>query len=258
MNNLNRLFRERIGFPLDEKLTFERLDTVLELAAKTIPFENIRVISGETAPITGEDLTEKILNRREGGLCYEINSLLYLFLVDNGFDVVLTRAVVYNLEAGDYYTFGRTHATILLTHGSSRYIVDSGFGGNLPMKPVPLDGETVSSSNGEFRIGKESGEAGNYVLELRLKHKDQQFRKGYAFYSDRPITDVVDFDEIQTIIVEHPDSTFNKKPLLSKLTDTGSLSLTDTTFTRWENGVMTKEQVDKEQFERLKEEHFIK
>lgn len=51
-------------------------------------------------------------------------------------------------------TIGRTHVTILLKHEGQIYLIDTGFGGNLPLKPVPLNGETVISQNGEFRIKK--------------------------------------------------------------------------------------------------------
>lgn len=41
MSNLNLLFRERIGFPINKNITFEDLDIILEKTAKTIPFENL-------------------------------------------------------------------------------------------------------------------------------------------------------------------------------------------------------------------------
>jgi N-hydroxyarylamine O-acetyltransferase len=81
-------------------------------------------------------------------------SILYLFLIENGFNAVLTRGVVFNNDTQAYLTHGRTHVTILLTHEEQTYVIDTGFGGNLPLKPVPLTGETLATSNGEFRIKK--------------------------------------------------------------------------------------------------------
>jgi arylamine N-acetyltransferase len=39
----------------------------------------------------------------------------------------------------------RTHVASLLQYDGQMYLVDTGFGGNLPLKPVPLNGETTSS-----------------------------------------------------------------------------------------------------------------
>ena len=136
----NKLFRQRIGIPENKELSFKDLDYILEKTAIVIPFENLRVIDASAEKITKENIMDKILVRNEGGLCYELNTTLYFFLLDNGFDVSLVRGVVYDHTAQEWGTIGRTHITILLVHDEKTYIVDTGFGGNLPLKPVPLAG----------------------------------------------------------------------------------------------------------------------
>ncbi|MFM1654970.1 arylamine N-acetyltransferase family protein [Brevibacillus sp. B_LB10_24] len=256
MSELNALFRKRIGLPEDEPITFESLERVLEKTAQTIPFENLCIIGKKTYDITSENLVDKILVRKEGGLCYELNSILCFFLIENGFEAVLTRGVVYNNEAQKYLTIGRTHVTILLTHGEQTYLVDTGFGGNLPLKPVPLTGETVSSANGDFRVKKVDTEHGDYVLEMKLRYKDTDWRIGYAFDSRKPISDVTECNEIQKIIAEHEESSFNKHPLLTKRTNGGNLTLTDSSFTQWDHGNMTKEKIDNARYNELLLKHF--
>jgi N-hydroxyarylamine O-acetyltransferase len=44
--------------------------------------------------------------------------------------------------------------TILIYHGDETYLIDTGFGSNLPLKPVPLSGETTVSNNGELELIK--------------------------------------------------------------------------------------------------------
>ncbi|MGG1575056.1 arylamine N-acetyltransferase family protein [Fictibacillus sp. NRS-1165] len=256
MSKLNELFRKRLNIPESENITFETLDQVLEKTATAIPFENICVIDNRTRDISKENLIEKILVKKEGGLCYELNSLFYFFLIENGFHAVLARGVVYEIAAQEYQTLGRTHVTILITHEERTYLIDTGFGGNLPLRPVPLTGETVTSYNGEFRIKKMNSEHGDYVLELKLRHKDKDWRIGYAFDSKKTITDVSEFNEIQTIISEHKNSPFNKHPLMTRLTNQGNVTLTPTSFTQWEDGNVTKEKVDKVRFKELAIRHF--
>ncbi|MFS0556739.1 arylamine N-acetyltransferase family protein [Brevibacillus sp. 179-C9.3 HS] len=256
MSELNDLFRKRIGMPENETITFDTLDRLLDLTALAIPFENFCIIEERTSEITRQSVVEKILFRNEGGLCYELNSMLYFFLLENGFDANLIRGVVYKHDAGGYYTIGRTHATILLTHEGQTYLLDTGFGSNLPLKPVPLTGEAVSSRNGEFRIKKEQTEYGDYVLEMKLKHKDTDWRIGYTFDSRKLVTDVVELNEIQTIIARHELSPFNKSPLLTKLTERGNVTLTNSSFTQWMDGVMSKEEIDGERFKKLAKQYF--
>ncbi|OOP68592.1 arylamine N-acetyltransferase, partial [Heyndrickxia oleronia] len=81
MSNLNLLFRERIGFPINKNITFEDLDIILEKTAKTIPFENLCIMSKNTSELTKNNLINKILHKKQGGLCYDLNAILYLFLL---------------------------------------------------------------------------------------------------------------------------------------------------------------------------------
>src|SRR5690554_209598 len=91
LSDLNALFRRRIGYSLEDVITFENLDIVLEKTAKSIPFENLCILRGEPTEMTREGLLEKIIVRNEGGLCYELNAILYFFLIDNGFKCKIVR-----------------------------------------------------------------------------------------------------------------------------------------------------------------------
>ncbi|KKE79415.1 arylamine N-acetyltransferase [Oceanobacillus caeni] len=256
MCELNSLFRKRIGISQNKNITFEKLDYILEQTAINIPFENLCIMENKISDINKENLINKILVNKEGGLCYELNSIFYFFLIENGFDASLVRGVIYDNINETYSTIGRTHVAILVTHKNQTYLIDTGFGGNLPLKPVPITGEPVTSNNGEFRVNKGDSEFGNYALEMKLKHKDTNWKIGYAFDSKKLINDVSEFNEIQTIIAKHQESPFNKKPLITRLTSTGNLTLTDTSFTQWIDGIDTKEEIDHAKFKELLKKHF--
>ncbi|WP_240417870.1 arylamine N-acetyltransferase family protein [Paenibacillus periandrae] len=256
MTELNELFRKRIGIPDHTKLTFDILDYILEKTAAAIPFENLNIISNTTKAITRENLINKILMKNEGGLCYHLNPLLYFFLVENGFQAVLVRAEVYNQTTNDWSRLGRTHVAILLQHEGQTYLVDTGFGGNLPLRPLPLNGETISSMNGEFRVKPVESEYGGYIFEYKLKYKDTEWKTGYAFDTKRIVEDLSELNEVQGIILEHKDSRFNKISLITQLTSDGNVTLTDTSFTQWIDGNCTKEQIDRDTFKELAKLHF--
>ncbi len=253
---IDQLFRKRIGYSEGKKIRFADLPELLKKVALTIPFENLCIIRGARLPLTNESLVEKILKKNEGGLCYELNPLLYMFLRENDFHVSLVRGVVYNQNAQEWSSTGRTHAAILLEEAECKYLVDTGFGGNLPLVPVPLSGETVQSMTGEFRVTKTENSFGDYLFEMKRKDKDDDWTVGYVFDSKETVTELAKLEEMQTIIIESEASSFNKGPLITKLTEEGSMTLTDKSFTRWRKGRMTKEDISEESFKELAKEHF--
>ena len=256
MSNINLLFRKRIGIPQNKVITFQNLDKVLEKTARSIPFENLCIIENRTKEITKENLTSKILKQYEGGLCYELNSILYLFLLENNLNPTLIRGVTYNHMQQQWSATGNTHVLNLITHNGQTYLVDTGFGGNLPLKPVPLSGETVASSNGEFRVDRVDSEHGDYILYMKLNHKSEDWKIGYAFNSKEEIQNITELNEVQRIIIDHPASAFNKKPLITKITDKGNITLTDTSFTQWVDSALNKESVDVKRFKEIRKEYF--
>jgi N-hydroxyarylamine O-acetyltransferase len=179
MNDINTLFRKRIGFSDNEIITFEKLDLILEKTANTIPFENLCIINKSTIEFTKENLMNKILIKNEGGLCYDLNTILNLFLLENGFIVTLVRGVIFNSATQDWSPTGRTHVAIVLKHYDQKYLIDTGFGGNLPLKPIPLTGETITSKNGEFQVGKVNNRFGDFMFKMKLKNKDLDWKIGY-------------------------------------------------------------------------------
>lgn len=256
MSDLNLLFRNRIGIPQNEVITFQNLDMVLEKTAKSIPFENLCIIENRTKELTKENLISKILEQKEGGLCYELNSILYLFLYENGFNPTLIRGVTYNHINQQWTATGNTHVVNLITHNGQVYLVDTGFGGFLPLNPVPLSGESVVSSNGEFRVDCVESEYGDYMLYMKLGRKDEDWKIGYAFNSKEEIQNITELNEVQRIIIEHPESAFNKKPLITKLTDKGNITLTDTSFTEWVDSALNKEIINEIRFNEIRKEYF--
>ncbi|GMA65141.1 arylamine N-acetyltransferase family protein [Alicyclobacillus fastidiosus] len=151
---------------------------------------------------------------------------------------------------------GRTHVTNIITHDGQRYLVDTGFGGNLPMTPVPLNGETVISENGEFKIERADSEYGDYFLYMKLKHKDEDWKLGYVFDSTHSVNRLSELNEIQKIILEHPASPFNKRPLMTRRTARGNIILTDTSFTEWIDGRVEKMEIDNKTFKEIADGKF--
>ena len=61
-----------------------------------VPFENLSIHSGEPIVLEDEALFEKVVQRRRGGFCYELNGLFAWLLRNLGFKVEMLSAGVAN------------------------------------------------------------------------------------------------------------------------------------------------------------------
>ena len=246
MTSLQHKLFTRLNLAKRTEVKFEELNTILFAFAHTIPFENLDVISRNSNAITMENLQDKILTRSRGGLCYELNTLLYYFLKDCGYDVQLALGTVYKNDINTW-ALEDGHITIILNYDNVRYVIDVGIASLVPLVPVPFTGEAVSSKNGTYRVRRKDTSKGNYVLER--KDTNGEWKVCHAFYN-RIIDEAVVKDEKKRV-VEDEKSIFNKGPIAVKLTESGHVSLTNTSFTEIVHGEKAKREITEEQYREL-------
>src|SRR5260370_28542282 len=61
----------------------------------SVPFENLSIHLGEAVSLAGDELAAKIVRRRRGGFCYELNGAFALLLEALGATVMRLAARVY-------------------------------------------------------------------------------------------------------------------------------------------------------------------
>ena len=90
-----RDYLERIG--VDEPVTVDLAGLTLlqERHLATVPFENLSIHLGEPIVLSEERLLEKVVGRRRGGFCYELNGAFAALLRSLGFEVTLLAARVF-------------------------------------------------------------------------------------------------------------------------------------------------------------------
>ena len=69
---------KRLKIPVKE-VTFDDLNEILLKMGLILPYENLDIMAGTIKDISKKNLVEKLLIQKRGGLCYELNSLLYYF-----------------------------------------------------------------------------------------------------------------------------------------------------------------------------------
>ena len=104
----------------------------------TVPFENLDIAAGRPIILDDASLYAKIVGRRRGGICYELNGAFAWLLRALGFDVTIVAA---NVHAGaGAWTPDFDHMALVVATGDKRYLVDVGFGDSCRV-PVDLAGK---------------------------------------------------------------------------------------------------------------------
>ncbi|NWF41875.1 arylamine N-acetyltransferase [Bacillus sp. 8A6] len=217
-----------------QSITFDDLPVVLKKMAFTFPFENRAVLNKQSYALNQEGLKQHLLEGNRGGLCYDLNPLLYYVLKEAGLSVQLLQGTVYNKEA-DTWAIDGTHVAIMLKHHNERFLIDAGFGVNLPLQPVPFTGDWVKGASMRFRVKAEETEKGTHLLQL---DKGDGAETGYAFTLNEVDESVL--TQMRHEIYENESSPFNKRPLASKLTPTGRVIVTEDHVTTHEHEEVSK------------------
>jgi N-hydroxyarylamine O-acetyltransferase len=130
-----------------------------------IPFENLDVLLRRPLVIDLEANYDKIVRRRRGGWCYEMNGVMEWALKEIGFEVMRICAGVMRMRTGDAQLGNHL---CLLVRLDQPYLVDVGFGGSLT-EPLPL--RASERDDRPYRLGlSEPGES--YWRFAEIAHGD--------------------------------------------------------------------------------------
>jgi N-hydroxyarylamine O-acetyltransferase len=127
-------YLERIGHGWNVRPNLETLRSLHRAHVTAIPFEGLDAQLGLVPSLDPEAIFEKLVERRRGGWCYEMNGLFGAALQKIGFDVTRVSCGVMRQDGGDERM--GTHLA-LLVECDGPWLCDVGFGGAL-LEPLPL------------------------------------------------------------------------------------------------------------------------
>lgn len=127
-------YLNRIGFDGPVRPDLATLRAVHRAHQYAIPFENLDVLLRRPVALDPEASYRKIVGRRRGGWCYEMNGVMGWALKEIGFDVMRIGAGVMRVQEGDAQL--GNHLCLIVSLDQP-YLVDVGFGGSLA-EPIPL------------------------------------------------------------------------------------------------------------------------
>lgn len=194
---------------------------------RTVPFENLSIHWGEPIVLDDEALFDKIVRRRRGGFCYELNGLFAALLRALGFEVEMLAAAVMGAQ-GQY---GRDFAHMALRVQLGRpWLADVGFGDSF-LEPLRLD-ERLAQPEGDraYRIAEGGGE--RRVLQRR--EGEGEWSAQYRFRL-QPFA-YGDFAEMCHHQQTSPESHFTQRRVCSRATPRGRISLSERRLITTEDG----------------------
>ena len=209
-------YLDRIGHRGGIDPTAATLRAIHRAHLLAVPFENLDIALGRPIETSLTRFYDKIVVRRRGGFCYELNGLFGWLLGELGFSVVTLSARVFNGEAlGPDYDH-----MLLLVRLEERWIADVGFGDSF-LDPLPMDAEEHREGDRSFRI-VESERA--LVLESRAPGAEA-WEPQYAFTGAPRRLD--QFAEMCRFQQTSPQSAFTRKTVCSLPTADGRITLSN-------------------------------
>lgn len=130
---------------------------------QAVPYENVDIVQGRPIQLAEAALFDKIVVRRRGGFCHELNALFARLLQALGFSVMLLGAERVTLPTGA--TVPPLGHQMVLVQLEERWLVDVGFGARGSRVPLRLDERSPQADGlNEYRLDDD----GNlYTLSLR-------------------------------------------------------------------------------------------
>jgi N-hydroxyarylamine O-acetyltransferase len=198
----------------------------------TVPFENLSIHLAEPISLDEDALVDKIVRRRRGGFCYELNGAFALLLEALGARVSRVAAGVYG-EAGLSPPFDHLALVVHPADGSGPWLADVGFGSHSDY-PLLLDArDDQDDPAGRFRLA--SADAGDIDV---LKDGQPQYRLETR---ERSLADCVPTCWWQQT---SPRSHFTRSTICSRRTQDGRVSISGRTLIQTRDGTRIEQQID--------------
>lgn len=185
-----------------------------------VPFESYDCAFGRPVTTDVESIFSKIVERRRGGFCFELNGLFAWLLGELGFPVTLLSARPYIVGKEDEAEPEFAHLALLVEADGRRWLGDVGYGDGF-LEPLLLDQprDQVRENGRAYRIVP--GAEREPWRQLQLYGGDDA--EGYLF-SLVPRR-LGDFEEMCRYYSTSADSSFVRTALCSMATETGRLTL---------------------------------
>lgn len=136
LNPRIQAYLDRIGFVGEVDRNASTLAALQECHLHAVPYENLDILRGIPLSLEIDDLFDKIVTRRRGGFCFELNALFGWLLQELGFTVTSLFARFWRDEPNPPPK--RRHQVLRVGTEDGVYLCDVGVGGIVPRRPIRM------------------------------------------------------------------------------------------------------------------------
>jgi N-hydroxyarylamine O-acetyltransferase len=223
----------RIGAARPSRADAAALSELQRAHLVTVPFENLSIHLGEPIVLDEQALLDKIVDRRRGGFCYELNGAFAGLLTALGYRVTLLSARVFD---GDKAGPPFDHL-VLRVDLSEPWLVDVGFGA-FSHHPLRMDARgDQHDPGGVFQVVEHQGPGDYRDLDVIMDGTPQ-------YRLDRRPRELGDFVPTCWWQQTSPQSHFTRSLTCSLLTESGRGTLSGTRLIHTVDGEREEQVLD--------------
>lgn len=235
----------------------ETLEKLQRAHVTTIPFETLSITGDPYGSHTGSDISlapvdlyKKLVARRRGGFCYELNGLFGWLLDELGFEV---RRLAARIKTNGSFGPPADHLTLLVSL-KQEFVVDVGLGLPKLRHPLSLDGSTYEDTTGiAWRVSEIDRPDADFAVEYRQPDSDEWETRCIV----RDIQREMSYFEATCGYFQYaPDSAFRGEPVVTLASDRGHLKLSPSKLTRSIGAEIEEKPVSEDEWYRLLDEMF--
>ncbi|OLZ66640.1 acetyltransferase [Streptomyces sp. IMTB 2501] len=144
-------YLRRIGAERPQRPTGPALRELHLRHLRTVPFENLSIHFGEEIVLEEEPLLDKVIGRRRGGFCYELNGAFGALLAALGYEVELLAGRVYGDEGRLGIPYDHLALRVRTVEGDT-WLADVGFGAHSHYPLLYAERGEQADPGGVFRV----------------------------------------------------------------------------------------------------------
>jgi N-hydroxyarylamine O-acetyltransferase len=244
-------YLDRIHYTQHLKPDVETLHGLHLAHMHSVPFENLDIGLKRPIKIDEVSIWQKIVSRRRGGFCYELNGLFAWLLRHAGFHVTCLNARVFNGAGELGIDFDHLALLVKIAGQYTPWLADVGFGDSFN-EPLSFQGEGEQVQGlRAYRLEKTPE---GYITWQR--NYDGTWERLY-FFDLQPHQFPEEYESVCLYHQTSPNSSFTRGSIISRATPDGRVSLEDGWLILTRNGTREKRPLaNHAEYQALLKEHF--
>jgi len=246
-----RDYLNRLGYSKPVRADIETLCGLQIAHLQNIPFENLDIGLGRKIELNETALWDKLITRKRGGFCYELNGMFAWLLKQIGFQVTYLNARDYHEENNTFgIDFDHLALMVIIPNESALWLADVGFGDTFT-QPLSIDNpnEQVQGLRGYWVEPFRNG------YQIWQRNYDGS-RESQYFFDQSPHRFPDEYLSTCQYHQTSPKSIFTQKQIISRLTEDGRVSLDNSKLIITSNGKRSTQEIKEGERTALLKEYF--